>query len=126
MNYARGRRRQEMLAAPQDARVGDVFTREEIEMLAVTIRKRYSSFEWKSGDLLIVDNLKMAHAGMPGFGPRLLRALICNPISVPCSPQGSGFHVPAENEFSETLGAQIVKMVQNTQRATGPSAPVVG
>lgn len=105
----KGRHHRGMETTPLEARVGDAFTGDEIETLAVTIRKHYSSFKWKSGDVLLIDNLKMAHAGMPGFGPRLLRALISNPIKLPCSPGGAGLYILDENDLCETLGAQIVR-----------------
>jgi alpha-ketoglutarate-dependent taurine dioxygenase len=95
---------------PFDVRVDEVFTTpEDIQSLAQSIRRRYSAFKWKVGDLLIIDNLKMAHAGMPGFGPRTLRALICNPIRMRYDRDASGVHVfSAETELLESLGAQLL------------------
>ena len=59
-------------------------------LVARAMRESFSSFRWRAGDLLMIDNLKMAHAGMPGFGPRLLRAMICNPIALPLGKDGPG------------------------------------
>jgi alpha-ketoglutarate-dependent taurine dioxygenase len=94
---------------PFDKRVDEAFTtREDIQSLAQSIRRRYSAFKWKVGDLLVIDNLKMAHAGMPGYGPRMLRALICNPIRMRYDRDASGVHVVrAETELLESLGAQL-------------------
>ena len=50
--------------------------------LAKLIRTYYSSCLWKKGDILLVDNKKVMHAGMPGSGPRLVRAIICNPLDM--------------------------------------------
>ena len=102
------------------ARVGGLFERDEIEILARAMRRRYSSFLWKRGDLLILDNLTMAHAGMPGFGPRNLKALICNCVPLPYSGGTSGLCAPGIDESRECLGAQLVKYRQDMS-ATAPS-----
>ncbi|MDB4996328.1 MAG: hypothetical protein JWM74_3760, partial [Myxococcaceae bacterium] len=54
----------------------------EIEALARALRKHCSVFSWRRGDVLLSDNLQMLHAGMPGAGPRELRVILCNPISM--------------------------------------------
>jgi hypothetical protein len=46
------------------------------------MRKFYCSTIWQKGDILLVDNRKVAHTGMPGAGPRLVRALIANPLEM--------------------------------------------
>jgi alpha-ketoglutarate-dependent taurine dioxygenase len=75
--------------------------------VAQAIRASFSSFRWRSGDMLMIDNLKMAHAGMPGMGPRLLRAMICNPIALPLSAGGSGeWAVPGE-AVARTVGDEL-------------------
>lgn len=63
-------------------RVGSCFTQQDIKTLAQLLRKHYSSCLWQSGDILIVDNKKVAHAGMPGEGARTVRAMICNPLEM--------------------------------------------
>jgi hypothetical protein len=74
-------------------------------VLAAAVRRRFSSFRWQRGDVLLVDNLKMAHSGMPGFGPRRLRAMICNPLPVPCGPFGPGvWSVPATSLDHASVG----------------------
>jgi alpha-ketoglutarate-dependent taurine dioxygenase len=72
------------------ARLGSVFTEEEVRLLAKAMRDHFTSFTWRRGDLLIVDNLQIAHSGMPGFGDRLLRALLCNPVRMDLSSSSSG------------------------------------
>ncbi len=75
--------------------------------VAQAIRASFSSFRWRAGDLLMIDNLKMAHAGMPGLGPRLLRAMICNPIAMPLAAAGSGeWAVPGE-AVPRTIGDEL-------------------
>lgn len=96
-------------AVPPGPRVlNSLFRKEDIEILATSLRRRYSSFLWKRGDILIVDNLKMAHSGMAGFGARDLRALICNPIALPRTRDACGLYVaPLQEETQDTLGAQL-------------------
>jgi len=65
-----------------NVKVGSCFTEKNIKDMARILRKHYSSCLWKSGDILLVDNKKVAHAGMPGSGPRLIRAMISNPINM--------------------------------------------
>jgi alpha-ketoglutarate-dependent taurine dioxygenase len=89
-----------------DIRVGEIFGEEAIGLLATSIRNRYSSFKWRAGDVLIVDNLKMAHSGMPGSGARTLRVLICNPIRMRYDSKGPGIHV-VTGDHSPTLEAQL-------------------
>lgn len=73
-----------------DSKVGPCFSESDIKKLAFLMRDNYSSCLWKKGDLLLVDNKKVVHAGMPGSGPRLIRAIICNPIDMKYSYVDSG------------------------------------
>jgi len=90
-----------------DARVSEIFSKETTGLLATSIRNRCSSFKWRAGDVLIVDNLKMAHSGMPGSGARTLRVLICNPIRMRYDSKGPGVHVVSVDSHHPTLGAQL-------------------
>ena len=87
-------------------RVGSCFNDRDIKELAKLMRENYSSFLWKKGDILLIDNKKVAHAGMPGSGPRLIRALICNPIELNCS-----FMEPApldcNDRMTESIGSHM-------------------
>jgi hypothetical protein len=65
-----------------DVKVGSSFNDKDVKDLARLIRKFYSSCLWKKGDILLVDNMKVMHAGMPGAGSRLIRAMICNPLDM--------------------------------------------
>jgi hypothetical protein len=84
-------------------KVGSCFHESDIEKLALLIRDNYSSCLWKRGDILLVDNRKVMHAGMPGAGPRLVRAMICNPIEMKYSflPEGM---IDCKDRVSETVG----------------------
>lgn len=82
----------------KEVRVGSCFTETEVKTLAQLMRKYYVSCLWEKGDILLVDNRKVAHAGMPGTGPRTLRALICNPLSMNYSFTNSGLYLCKERE----------------------------
>ena len=100
-------------AAQAGPRVGDLFDPQEVKMVAQAMRRRYSSFTWERGDILVIDNLKMAHAGMPGLGPRNLKALICNCVPLPCARESSGLYAPGPYDIREPLGAQLVTYREN-------------
>lgn len=105
---------QALFEKPFDTRVGDVFDTTSIERLAHSVRKHFSAFTWQSGDVLIVDNVKIAHCGMPGIGPRILRALIGNPIRMPYAPGGPGVHI-AELNVLPTLAAEIAAYAESSK-----------
>ncbi len=85
-------------------RVVTAFNREELEVLAESIRRHFSVFTWKSGDVLLVDNIKMAHAGMPGFGPRNIRVMFGNPVVLNYEESAPGCQQVAD-ESCESLGS---------------------
>lgn len=69
-------------------KVGGCFSNESVKELAQLMRTYYSSCLWKKGDILLIDNKKVMHAGMPGIGERLIRAMICNPLAMNYSVSG--------------------------------------
>lgn len=86
-----------------NTRVGSCFTKQDIKELAKLIRTYYSSCLWNKGDILLVDNKKVMHAGMPGSGPRLVRAMICNPLAMNYSSMKSG-SIDCKERTSESIG----------------------
>jgi alpha-ketoglutarate-dependent taurine dioxygenase len=88
--------------------VSDCFTGNDIKNLAQLIRKHYSSFLWKKGDILLVDNRKVMHAGMPGAGSRKIRAMICNPIAMNYSFLSQGC-IDCQDSSLETVGFYMEK-----------------
>ena len=107
-------------------RVGSAFSLEDMKLIASAMRRRYSSFLWKRGDILIVDNLKMAHSGMPGLGRRELKALLCNPVVLDYSQCGLGLQNPAK-DLSQSLGEQLSLLKEqraSTAVATGNKATI--
>lgn len=97
-----------------DARLaGSFFSASDVQLLARSMRHRYSSFLWKRGDVLILDNLQLAHAGMPGQGKRNLRVMLCNPVSLPYSEASAGLHrIDEVSETPMTLGARLLELSQ--------------
>lgn len=87
-----------------ETKVESCFTQSDVDELAILIRRYYSSCLWQKGDVLLVDNRKVAHAGMPGSGPRLVRAMICNPIDMGYSSIQPGL-INCVARKTETIGA---------------------
>jgi hypothetical protein len=85
-------------------KVGSCFSKKEVKELAQLMRQYYSSCLWNKGDILLIDNKKVLHSGMPGKGPRLIRAIISNPIAMNYSPEEAGFLV-AKERATDTIGA---------------------
>ncbi|VEB34845.1 TauD/TfdA family dioxygenase [Legionella cherrii] len=89
-------------------KVGSCFNKEEVKELAQLMRKYYSSCLWKKGDVLLIDNKKVMHAGMPGMGPRVIRAMICNPLDMNYSASESG-SIVAKERTTDTIGAYMAE-----------------
>lgn len=92
---------------PPTARVGSCFSESEVNDLAQTMRTYYSSCLWQKGDVIIVDNRKVMHAGMPGVGPRLIRAMIGNPIAMNYEYSQQGC-VEAKDRSGEAIGGHVI------------------
>lgn len=98
-------------------RINSAFKMNDIKTLAASMRDSYASFLWKKGDILIVDNLQVAHAGMPGKTnkrcSRQIRAMLCNPVKINYSKSESGLHDNVER-LHETLGEIMHKIDKNS------------
>ncbi len=90
------------------AKVNSCFTQADIDHLAPIMRNFYCSILWKKGDILLVDNRKVVHAGMPGAGSRQVRALISNPLKMNYSPAQPGCFDCQESQ-KQSIG-QSIKM----------------
>lgn len=102
-NRLRRNRAARRLPPFENASVGSCFNKQDVKDLAKLIRKYYCSSIWQKGDILLVDNTKVMHAGMPGSGSRLVRALICNPLDLNYSFKKPG-SVQCGDSQTETLG----------------------
>jgi alpha-ketoglutarate-dependent taurine dioxygenase len=107
-------------------RIKSVFKPEDIQTLAALMHDSYGSFLWKKGDILLVDNLQVAHAGMPGKTsknfPRTIRAMLCNPLKLSYSKTAPGLQ-PAKDSLDETLGA-VMQNLHSVSKTTEPTLNV--
>lgn len=98
-------------------RLKSVFTRDDIVTLARVMREGFASFLWKPGDILLIDNLQVAHAGMPGGTTkkftRNIRALLSNPCKINYTDHASGLQ-RIEGGRSSTLG-EIMQNISKTR-----------
>jgi hypothetical protein len=96
---------------------------EDRRIIAAAIRRSYFSFLWKKQDFLIVDNLRMAHTGMPGLGHRKLKVMMCNPLHFYTSKESSGFYALSRgSEAQECLGATLAHFVKAEHCDAGQQA----
>ncbi len=65
------------------ARLARAFVhRTDVEQLAEAMMRHCVAASWRRGDVLLIDNFRTAHAGMPGFGPRELAVQMYDPVIV--------------------------------------------
>lgn len=98
-------------------KVNSCFTEKEIEQLAHLMREFYSSTIWQKGDILLVDNRKVAHAGMPGSGSRLVRALISNPLQMNYTHTQPGCF-PCQDRTTQSIGCHLARAKKKANQAT--------
>jgi len=103
-------------------RISEAFTQADVQSLARSMRRNFSSFQWRKGDIFILDNLRMAHAGMPGFGSRTVRAFIFNPIDI--APRaGSGLTDPGAFGDGPCIGERFAALRTGSASSDGPLPP---
>lgn len=101
-------------------KVGSCFSREDEKVLAQLIRQYYCSCLWQKGDILLVDNRKVVHAGMPGAGDRLVRAMICNPLELNYSFVKPGT-ITCRYRTTETVGYYMANGITTIKESHPPS-----
>lgn len=89
-------------------KVNSCFSEADINHLARDMRNYYCSVIWQKGDILLVDNRKTAHTGMPGSGPRLVRALISNPLQMKYSKEQPGC-LHCQDSKTQSIGHHIAE-----------------
>lgn len=80
-------------------RIESAFSKDNTPELLIAMKNHFNSFRWKTSDILIVDNFRMAHAGMPGLGSRTIRVMLCNPVPMQLgksSPGRQKLNIPRE------------------------------
>lgn len=90
----------------QAERVGSIFSEDEVQELASLMQQNYSGFLWQQGDLLLVDNKQVMHAGMPGSGERCIRAMVGNTIQMSYSALQKGELLATESEL-QSMGEAV-------------------
>lgn len=68
----RTRRRDALGTALGLQSLGECLTEREQARIGRALAEHASCFHWRRGDVLLVDNARVLHDGMPGFGPRRL------------------------------------------------------
>ncbi len=74
---------------------GEEFTKEEIQTIKILYQQNSIRFEWKEGDIIIVDNLWWAHGRYPFFGNRKILAL----MGIPWKRQENPLYVKSINKI---------------------------
>lgn len=70
-------------------------------------------FRWRRGDVMLFDNLQLLHAGMPGFGPRELRVMLCNPIPIDLNSRTGVLEIPLDSRY-ESLAVRLEHSIATT------------
>jgi len=70
---------------PRNAYFGDgsELQAEDLEHIRAAYRTEASSFKWRSGDVLLLDNMQVAHGRMPFKGKRRVLAALLDPVPAP-------------------------------------------
>lgn len=98
-------------------KVNSCFSHSDIKHLAKEMRNYYCSILWQKGDIILVDNKKVAHTGMPGSGDRVVRALITNPIQMTYTKSQSGC-LTCHDSPTENIGYYLTEAKGNTPSKT--------
>lgn len=102
--------------------IAPTFSTSELQILSTLMRRYYSSFLWRRNDVLILDNLKIAHNGMAGLGDRELLVMLCNPLLFPTSSTSPGVHVATLFSLAEeSLGAKLARIPRQRNGQSVPS-----
>jgi alpha-ketoglutarate-dependent taurine dioxygenase len=95
---------------PAVTRLHDKLRPEDIKEIADAVCRHCCLFEWRDGDVLLLDNLQMLHCGMPGYGPRVLRAMMLNPIPFTFPVDRPMLQVPGSSDAHEPFSMRIEKL----------------
>lgn len=96
-------------------KVNSCFSETDIIDLTQSMRNFYCSTLWQKGDILLVDNRKVMHAGMPGSGPRLIRALIANPLDMKYSRTQPGCFY-CQDRPAQTIGYYMAEGIAKADK----------
>lgn len=65
---------------------GEPIGEDVVELIAKAYEENTVRHQWETGDVLLVDNLRMAHSREPYQGPRRICAALGNPVTLPGPP----------------------------------------
>lgn len=91
-------------------RLGSAFSLDDVNDLSKSVRKHFTAFKWEKGDILLIDNLQTAHAGMPGFGNRIIRAVLGNPVPLKFSSSSIGRQSIRDIDEHISMAAKLVEV----------------
>ena len=61
---------------PPERSLAEALSPREAEQLAASLAANVSTVAWQRGDMLLIDNAKVLHDGLPGMGPRKLHVAL--------------------------------------------------
>jgi hypothetical protein len=82
---------------------GDPIGEDVVELIAKAYAEHTVHHDWQAGDVLLVDNLRMAHSREPFDGPRRICAQLGDPVALPgWAPDTPGAVAPRGTAVEET------------------------
>lgn len=97
-------------------KINACFNQNDINNLAREMHNFYCSILWQKGDILLADNKKTAHTGMPGAGPRTVRALISNLVQMKYSDEQSGC-LQCQDSPKDSIGSYMEAARKNAAKS---------
>ena len=88
---ARQRRLKLTAATSQRPTLAEALDATQGEQLGRALAQHASLFAWAQGDVLLIDNARVLHDGMPGLGRRRLRVMLLGELPLPQAPSHAAF-----------------------------------
>jgi alpha-ketoglutarate-dependent taurine dioxygenase len=101
-------------------RLGSAFEQTDINELSKSMRKHFASFRWQKGDVLIIDNLQMAHTIMPGSGTQTIWTILSTAVPLEYLPTSAGHQGLKKVKNHKSLASRM-----NKQKAKTISSPAI-
>lgn len=102
---------------PTWPRLGQRLNQEDARLLGTAVWKHASVFTWRRGDVLLIDNLQVHHAGMPGFGPRDIKVIMGNPVPLGHA-NGEGLLQVTMNDDYRSVHDRLQEFARRTQSSS--------
>lgn len=101
---------------PTWPRLGQALDADDARLLGTAVWKHSSVFTWRRGDVLLIDNLQVHHAGMPGFGPRDIKVIMGNPV--PLGRTGEGLLQVKMDDGYRSVHDRLAEVARRTQSSS--------